>query len=376
VEAPVEPAPAPIVNVNVHIKISFESVGNLFKLRGKSLKGVYMPVVEGARHPKVPDIDPDFFFNYEKGEIVRQLAIGMNEAYNVDSRRHVNSNVWIWGHRGAGKSELINQIGARCNRPVFVTSCHRELTVETLAGEFDPRSVAQGDSVTALLNPEFVQGVSTPNAIVVLDEMARVQPSNGVGFNGCFERRIVNRQDGTSIKFAQGVTLIVTDNTNGTGDPTGLYEAYAQDASLLDRFRAYIHLPFLPPATEAKVLSKKSGICAPVGHLLVKIANAFRGACKGQGGMQARSLYPSLRGLTSCAEYVLKGVPFRSAIGITVTGNVIDSDRDVSLIIVDAHAPSDEEVAKVISGEQSDFTVSVQGNDATPADIDPDLDEG
>lgn len=342
--------PAPVGN------IEFQPVSKVLGLRHKALKSVYLPVFKGQRHDAVPALDMDFFFNYEQGEIVRDIAISLGAVYDSDYRKHVQSNLWLWGAKGAGKSELIAQIASRCNRPMFVTSCHRELTVESLTGDFDPRSVAQGADAPALLNPAFIQGISCPHAIVVLDETGRVNPVNAVGFNGMLERRQATRQDGTIVDFAEGVSIVSTCNSNGTGDPTGLFECYSQDQSFLDRFRAFVKLPFLPAEEESAVLARKSGICQPVADLLVKVLNSFRGASEGEdASVQARGLYPSLRGAGNVAERLLKGIPFRRALATCLTGNVTLSDVEVAKVIIEAHCPSDEEIAKVVSGELTEF---------------------
>ena len=339
-------------------EIEFVAVGKLLKLRHKSLKGVFLPVFKGKAHEKVPAVDKDFYFNYEDGEIIRDIAISLGAVYEKDRRKHVQSNLWLWGAKGAGKSELVAQIAARCNRPMFVTSCHRELTVESLTGDFDPRSVAQGENAPALLNPSFIQGIQTPHAIVVLDETGRINPVNAVGLNGMLERRQATRQDGDTVDFAEGVNIVSTCNSNGTGDPSGLFECFPQDQSILDRFRAFVRLPFLPADQETAVLVQKSGLVQPVAELIVKVMNAFRGASDGtDASVQARGLYPSLRGAGNLAERLIKGVPFRRAVATCLTGNVTLPDVDIAAVIVDAHSPSDSEISDVVSGKLVDFIV-------------------
>ena len=272
---------------------------------------------------------------------------------NILLKRH--SNLWLWGQRGAGKSDMFTQIAGRLNRPLFVTSCHRELTIEQLGGEFDPRSVAQGTGAPVLLTPSFAKGVGTKHAIVVMDEVARVNPTNAVGFNGALESRILNRIDGSSIPFAEGVTIAVTDNTDGTGDPTGQFEAYPQDQSFLDRFRTIINVPFLPESVEAKVLIAKEGVCSPIAKLIVKVMNAFRGASQGAGGHQARGLYPSLRGAFALSFGLREGKAFRRAVMQNLVGSAIPADLEIANVLLDSLCPSDDDVREVLNGTKSDF---------------------
>lgn len=336
--------------------IDWQPAKKVFGVRLKTLDGVLCPVYVGNDPTvlkEVPKIDPNFFFSYENGEVLKDILIAFGAVYKSQPK---NSTTWIWGQRGAGKSDLVAQISARLNRPLFVTSCHRELTVEQLGGEFDPRSVAQGQSAPVVLDPVFVEGIQTPHAICVFDELARVTPTNAVGMNGTLENRVLARIDGSTIPFAEGVTITATDNTDGTGDATGQFQAYPQDESFLDRFRTTIEVPFLPSAEEAKVLIAKEGICAPVAKLIVKLMNAFRGASNGAGGHQARSLYPSLRGGFILAFSLREGKSFRRAVHQNLIGNAIPSDREIANVLIETICPKDEEVAEVLAGVKSDFT--------------------
>jgi hypothetical protein len=336
--------------------IEWQEASKVFGNKSKALKGVQVPVFVGKHDSQtaehVPTADPNFFFGYEDGELLADILISFGAVYKSQPS---NSNTWLWGQRGAGKSELVTQIAARTNRPLFVTSCHRELTIEQLGGEFDPRSVAQGGSAPVLLEPSFAKGVATAHAIVVLDEVGRVNPTNAVGFNGTLETRVLSRIDGSQVTFAEGVTIAVTDNTDGSGDPTGQFEAYAQDQSFLDRFRAVIKVPFLPQAQESKVLIAKEGICKPVADLIVKIMASFRGATDGSGGHQARSLYPSLRGAFAMAYALREGKAFRRAIVHHLIGSACPSDQQIAQVLIDQIAPSDDEVREVLNGTKADF---------------------
>ena len=336
--------------------IDWQCAKKVFGLKVKALDGILCPVYVGFDQDvlsAVPAVDPNFFFNYEGGELLRDVLISFGAVYK--SGNPANANLWLWGQRGAGKSDMFTQIAGRLNRPLFVTSCHRELTIEQLGGEFDPRSVAQGTGAPVLLTPSFAKGVGTKHAIVVMDEVARVNPTNAVGFNGALESRILNRIDGSSIPFAEGVTIAVTDNTDGTGDPTGQFEAYPQDQSFLDRFRTIINVPFLPESVEAKVLIAKEGVCSPIAKLIVKVMNAFRGASQGAGGHQARGLYPSLRGAFALSFGLREGKAFRRAVMQNLVGSAIPADLEIANVLLDSLCPSDEDVREVLNGTKSDF---------------------
>jgi MoxR-like ATPase len=230
------------------------------------------------------------------------------------------------------------------------------LTIESLVGEFDPRQVGQGSAVSAVFDTPFSKGATTPHSILVLDEGARIFPSNAVGMNGALESRILTTQDGRAVPFAHGVWVAVTDNTNGTGDPTGQYEAFAQDQSFLDRWRTTIEVPFLPEDIEAKVLIAKEGICEPVAKLIIKIMNAFRGASEGAGGHRARALYPSLRGAFALAYGLREGKKFRRAVHQNLIGNAIPADKDIANVLLDNICPPEEEISEVLVGKRTKFS--------------------
>ena len=94
---------------------------------------------------------------------------------------------------------------------------------------------------------------------------------------------------------------ILTDNTAGSGDTTGLFQAQVQDASTLDRITAAIEVTYLEPDQEAEILkSAYPAILEPLRKDMVKFAKLVRDSFKA-GDIQNTM---SVRGLLSWAEKI------------------------------------------------------------------------
>jgi MoxR-like ATPase len=86
--------------------------------------------------------------------------------------------------------------------------------------------------------------------------------------------------------------LVLTDNTNGTGDDTGAYNAEVQDLSTLDRITAAIYVSYISLDDERAILSGMfPAIPARVIEQVTEWARTMRAAfTSGSGIMQPVSL--------------------------------------------------------------------------------------
>ena len=200
---------------------------------------------ELCNHPEVPVVDDFYKFDSRLFDALRAV---MNRDF-----------MWIWGHTGAGKSSLIEQIAARLNFPLVTVSMDGEITRMDLIGQ-TKLTEKKGVTVT-----EFVEGV-LPNAmsrpsILLMDEMDFVRGDVAYAL-----QTVLNSKSGTLNLLEDGGRVVqrhpwsmicATANTNGRGDESGKYNyAKRQSGALLNRFTTWMKVDYLKRADELVLLKR------------------------------------------------------------------------------------------------------------------------
>lgn len=194
---------------------------------------------------------------------------------NLDQQRPV----WAHGPSGCGKTELFIQIGARLNRPVHVISFGEESSLRELLGtmkiastshevtggeEKGMASVAKAlwtlakrglGMETSFQYGQLPLAMQDEGAIIILDEFNMAPPGVSAQLNRFLETGSVTiPETGETIRCAQDVAIVVTANTAGGIDETGIYAgSQAQNGATRSRF-AYIQLGYLGLDQERAIL--------------------------------------------------------------------------------------------------------------------------
>jgi len=196
-------------------------------------------------HPEAPVVDEHYKFD---GRLFEALRSVINKDF-----------LWIWGHTGAGKSSLIEQIAARLKFPLITMSMDGEITRMDLIGQ---TKLTEKGGVTVT---EFAEGV-LPNAmqrpcILLMDEMDFIK--GDVAY--CLQT-VLNSKEGT-LNLLEDAGRIVerhpwsmicaTANTNGRGDESGRYNyARKQSGALLNRFTTWMKVDYLTYRDELSLLKR------------------------------------------------------------------------------------------------------------------------
>lgn len=140
----------------------------------------------------------------------------------------------ITGPTGSGKTSLVEQIAARLNWPVQDVTCHGRLEFQDLVGAFQ---LVLGDT-------QFVHGplavAAREGHILLLNEVDHMDPAELTGLNGILEGSplVIAANGGEVIKPHPKFRIVVTGNSAGSGDSTGLYAGVMrQNLAFMDRFR-------------------------------------------------------------------------------------------------------------------------------------------
>ncbi|OBS08950.1 AAA family ATPase [Acidihalobacter prosperus] len=189
--------------------------------------------------------DPNYVFEYRN--LKRVLK-------NINNRKPM----WIHGPSGCGKTELMVQVGARLKRPVHVISIGEETSLRELLGTFELKAAESKNGFeTAFRYGALTQAMREPGAIVVLDEFNMAPSTVAAQFNRLLETgKITIPETGETVMAADNVTFVVTANTAGGIDESGIYAgSQAQNGATRSRF-AGLRVNYLPPDLEEQIITR------------------------------------------------------------------------------------------------------------------------
>lgn len=212
----------------------------------------------------VPTVDEDYIF--DPLELKYQLmAI------------QLNTPCLVWGSKGCGKTQGVEQICARTNRP-FIRVQHTTNTEEShIVGQW---VVKNGETVyqlgvlpLAMLNGWLYcadeYDFATPHVLSVYQSVLEGKPL--IIKEAPEEMRI--------IKPHPNFRFFATGNTNGTGDESGNYAGtLIQNSANYDRFGIVVHKDYLKADEEVKMIRKRSGLFEDEARLFVEFAQDVRKA--------------------------------------------------------------------------------------------------
>lgn len=313
--APVTPAPTPVTPAPTPVTPAPSGPApqgatrleatKVFGLKFKALKGLMVDVWPVGHHSHVPAVDPNMYLGYDDGKLLAEILHTLNRVQTRSESDKYLSNQWLMGHRGTGKSAMIKQVAAMLRRPLHVISIKPTTTIAELLGDYDTRSVGQGESSQLWIDGKFTKAIKTPHAIVVLDEYSR-GTQLGVSLNGPLQDRVLQiLETGTDIPFAEGVNMVVTDNNAGVADDDGVYDGTDMDVSQIERWPNQFEFDYLPRRKEIGVLQKLTGVPEHTASMIVDVAGVARASAGTDLGDPR--FRPSLRLMQSWALALMEG---------------------------------------------------------------------
>ena len=233
----------------VAAKTCFDVFGvDVFDVKGNPL------MVDVWNHPDAPAVDPDFIWT--EG-ILRHLLLS----------DRTGENLWFGGEKGTGKSETARQFAARTGRAFKRINFHKHTTVEEYVG-----AGGLDNGKTVFQPKDFLLAYAVPSTVILLDEVTNADPGELATLNGFLEPNACVSFGGLTHTRADGVLVIVADNTFGNGDDSGRHAGTRmQNSALVDRFSRVIEFQFLPKDQEIEAIARRSG-CPKV------LAEAIHGA--------------------------------------------------------------------------------------------------
>lgn len=261
-----------------------------------------------------------------------ELVPTVNETYvyDIDELKNVvlalelSIPCYVWGHKGSGKSELLEQVAARTNRG-YVRVQHTVNTEEShIVGQWTVRDGAtvweHGPLPIAMLN----------GYVYCADEYDFALPSVLSVYQAVLEGKplMIKEADGANrlVRPHPNFRFVATGNTNGSGDETGLYQGtLIQNSANYDRFGMVIHKNYMSAAAETRILMNHVGLVKEDAESLVRFASAVREAYDGA----KISDVISPRTLIYAARIGFRRGSFRQGLTLAFSNKLAKVDREV-----------------------------------------------
>ncbi len=220
-------------------------------------------MIEGGTpgHPDIPQADPFYVF---RKQILSDLFTWMNLE---------ECSLYITGPTGSGKSSLIIETAARLNIPLYNIVAHSRLETPEMIGGYRLNSQGGMDFHYGPLVKAMKEG-----GWFLLDEGDLLDPSTAAGINNVAEgRSLTIPETGEVVAPAKGFRFIITANSNGSGDSTGLYQGVLrQNMAFLDRFYMF-EIGYSDPQIEIGILEKITpSVVEALRTRMVQFANEVR----------------------------------------------------------------------------------------------------
>jgi MoxR-like ATPase len=269
----------------------------------------------------VPTIDPLYVFDPKATALINLAA-------------ETGKYLWFAGPKGSGKSTLPMQFAARTGRAFVDIGFNRWTEPQALTGS---RDMAAG--TTYWTDGAFVAAIRRAGAMVVLDELDKAPPATLAFLQTILAARaIVIPETGERVTFADGVTIVATSNTFGSGDASGLYvSSLEQDAALMDRFLGAFYLGYMSEQSECELLALRLALTPEKVAAYAAFAARIRHAVeRGETGEPI-----SHRALLAWLELSLNGFDMVDAFELAVQNKMRPAFAQFTREQLTAHFPKD-----------------------------------
>lgn len=256
-------------NLNVNVGIDEVSKGNKEVILDKVLKVSMF----GERTLSVPCFSKDnpllaktnrnYVFNRE---VLSAFINFLDKPYG--------DALYLQGPSGCGKTSILSQAASLLDWPILQLTLNGHFEVNDLIGHL----TVIDDKVTFVHGP--LARALKYGYILVLNEIDLADPAELAGLNDVLEGRalVVIQNDGEVIEPHPNFRLVVTANTNGSGDYRKFCGTKTLNSAFLDRFR-FVQCSFIEAKEELKILERVAPeLSTHTRSMMQKVAHEIRQA--------------------------------------------------------------------------------------------------
>jgi len=172
--------------------------------------------------------------------------------------------------------------------------------------------------------------------MILIDEPSVARPGALFVFQSLMDgaRALTCEETAERVPMADGVTIILADNTQGSGDETGGYEGTrALNIATMDRCGILARIDYLPAPAETQVLIARTGCTPELAALAVHYATQTRDAA-----IAGRAVHGvGLRRLIAWCELVTDGITPINAYDLAIHHMSAPDDRETLRQLYRAH---------------------------------------
>lgn len=214
--------------------------------------------------------------------------------------------LWVFGPTGSGKTAGVKFIASRLNWPVYEITAHSRLEFPELCGSYH---VEDGNMVW---HDGPLVSAMRGGGVFLLNEGSLLEPSTAAGLNSILDGSpLFVPEINEYVMPHSEFRFVVTDNSNGAGDETGLYQGILrQNIALTSRF-TFVKADYLQPDEEVQIFTTKvPALPQEIAKKMIELANLVRDAFIGNTDRdsdtaQTLSITMSPRDLLRWGRYVL-----------------------------------------------------------------------
>lgn len=253
-----------------------------------------------------PRLDPEFVVDEKTRDFLRAVA-------RVSAERPVN--VGLRGPTGCGKTSLAEWFAAMIEAPAYFVLDMSTLREPKELFGFKEVTIdgATGAQLITWHRSGFLHAISTPGAVVLLDEATRIHPSVANNLMPLLDHRRQAYLDdlGEIVRVAEGVVFFLTANIGLEYSGT-----WRWDAALENRLDFQLEVDYLPVDEETRVLVSRTGIEEETARRLSEVAHLVRQGTRDDRNPISHGI--STRQLLAAATLVAEGLTPIEALEFTV----------------------------------------------------------
>ncbi|WP_244406413.1 AAA family ATPase [Thioalkalivibrio sp. K90mix] len=222
-------------------------------------------------HERIPEIDEEHVFSKQFLRVMLNWAL----------RAKTQWSLYLTGPSGVGKSTGPRQVAARLGIKVYSATAHGRMELDELLGQKD---IVDGDTLT--IDGPLAEAYRT-GGWFILEEVDLLEPDIAAGLNTLLEKGKVSLPNGEVIDPHPDFRFIMTGNTNGSGDYTGVFAGTkVMNRAFLERCWI-VPVKHLPREKEMEILKGEAqALPEDILEGMLDIADEVRDMSEGNGSAQ------------------------------------------------------------------------------------------